>query len=368
VNSLVNAAKRAARSRTFLAWDLERVRATERLDRRGLAARFGIDDEALARLELCRSPRRDDAFRRDITTTAEYAGVDAFALAVTVRLADAMATFRTAPAAVPEALLAAARDAAGEPSLANDLPPTGTLYQPTWLQRALEMFWDGDRVDDYPRSLDLEAILRLPLAIVDLKGLSTTGIATWLDAHETDVRLTASPRPLRAALIAYGGAGVIFIDADLEDGERRVGLAHEIGHFLNDYLVPRHEIERSAPSLVDVVDGLRAPTREDKITALLARVPLGTHTHLLGRTVRGEYGSVETERSEERATRVAWELIAPQEAVLKSVPDPSNVFAVVQVLRDRFGFPLEAARAYADYLSEAGGGDGDFDRRFRFDT
>jgi hypothetical protein len=38
------------------------------------------------------------------------------------------------------------------------------------------------------------------------------------------------------------------------------------------------------------------------------------------------------------------------------------------VLRDRFGFPLEAARTYADYLSEAKGGAGDFDRRFRFDT
>jgi hypothetical protein len=368
VKSLVNAAERAARSRAFLAWDLERVRTMEQLDRMALSTIFGIDDEALARLELCRSPRRDEAFRRDIITTADFAGVDAFVLGTKVRLADAMATFRTAPTAVPEALLAAARDAAGEPSLVDDLPPSGTLFQPTWLHRALEMFWDGDRVDDYPRSLDLEAILRLPVAIVDLKGLSTTGIDHWLDAHETNVKLNASSRPLRAALVAYGGAGAIFIDAGLDDRERRIGLAHEIGHFLNDYLVPRQEIERAAPSLVDVVDGLRAPNQEDEVTALLARVPLGVHTHLLGRTRRGEYGSVETERSEERATRIAWELAGPQEAVLKSVQDPSNVFAVVQVLRDRFGFPPEAARAYANFLSEASGGGDDFNRRFRFDT
>jgi hypothetical protein len=368
MTSLVRAAERAARSRTFLAWDLERVRAIEQLDRTALAEQFEIDDETLARLELCRSPRRVDGFRDDIVTIAEYAGINALLLARTVRLADAFAAFSTAPAAVPEALLAAARDAAGEPSLVDDLPPAGTLYQPTWLQRALELFWDGDHDETFPRSLDLEAILRLPLAIVDLKGLSTVGVADWFVSHQTNVRLNFAPRPLRAALVAYGGAGLIFIDTALDQSERRISLAHEVGHFLSDYLVPRQEIERSAPSLVDVIDGLRAPTREDEITALLARVPLGVHTHLLGRTVRGEYGSVETERAEERATRIAWELIAPQDAVAKSTRDLSNLFTVVQVLRDRFGFPLEAAHAYAAFLSEATGGDDDFGRRFRFDT
>ena len=57
---------------TFLAWDLECVRAIERIDRLSLAQRFGITDEALARLELCRSPRRGDGFRHDIMTIADW--------------------------------------------------------------------------------------------------------------------------------------------------------------------------------------------------------------------------------------------------------------------------------------------------------
>src|SRR5262245_35647442 len=100
MTSLVRAAERDARSRTFSAWDLERVRAIEQLDRAALADRFEIDDETLARLELCRSPRRADGFRDDIVTIADYAGVSALLLAVTVRLADAFSTFSTAPATV----------------------------------------------------------------------------------------------------------------------------------------------------------------------------------------------------------------------------------------------------------------------------
>jgi hypothetical protein len=364
-----HAAERAAQLKAFLGWDLARFRAIEGINREGLAARLQVDSENLMRLELCRSPQRGSGFRADVETIAQYVGIEPLRLAATIRLGDVLATLQAAPQSIPEAVLAAARDAAGELSLVDDLPPAGTLYQPTWLHRALETFWMGETNDRFPRDLELEAITRLSLAIVELEDLRTDGIEHWLDEHESPLSMHAAPRPLRAALVAYGGVGVIFIDALLDENERLISLAHELGHFLSDYLLPREEVERTAPRLVDVIDGLRPPTRDDEITALLSRTPLGVHTHLLGRTARGEYGSPETERAEERATRIAWELLAPQQAVAEAAGDLTNEFLVVRTLQSQFRLPGEAARAYARYLAEAlGGGDESLDRRFRFDS
>lgn len=368
VVALAHAAERAAQQKGFLAWDLARLRSLGTLDRDELGLQLGLDSADLTRLELCRSPRRDRGFRSEVQAIADYVGVDPRRLAATVRLADSLSTLQSAPESVPEALLAVARDAAGEPSLTDDLPPTGTLYQPTWLHQALDAFWAGEPSDQFPRDLELEAITRLPVALVELEDLRTDRITHWLEEHESPLGMRVAKRPLRAALIAYGGVGVIFIDAFLDPGERLISLAHELGHFLSDYLLPRNEVERTAPRLVDVLDGLRPPTRDDEVTALLARVPVGVHTHLLGRTARGEYGSPETERSEHRAARIAWELVAPQQAVTDTAGDLSNEFVVVRTLQSRFGLPGDAARAYARYLGGAAGGDDSFGRRFRFDS
>ena len=367
-SALARAAERAAQRKDFLGWDLARLRSFTAVDRHVHARQLELDDAGLTRLELCRSPRRDRRFRSDIEAISGFVHVDARQLAMTVRLADALSALHSAPISTPEAVLAAARDSTGDTSLVDQLPPAGTLYQPTWLHQAIEAFWAGEPSDLFPRDLELEAITRLPLALVELPSLRTDGVAEWLAEHDSPLEIHVAPRPLRAALIAYGGVGVIFIDAMLDPGERLVGIAHEIAHFLNDYLVPRDEVERTTPDLVEVLDGLRSPTRDDALTALLAHVPVGVHTHLLSRTTRGEYGSMETERSEDRAARVAWELVAPQQAVADAAGDLSNEFIVVRTLQSRFGLPGEAARAYARYLAEATNGGDNFDRRFGFDS
>lgn len=367
-SGLARAAERASEQRGFLGWDLARLRSFMALDRHELARQLELDDASLTRLELCRSPRRDRSFRADIEVLADYVSSDARRLAVMVRLADALSVLRTAPASLADAVLAAARDVAGEHALIDQLPASGTLYQPTWLHQAVEAFWADDASDRFPRDLELEAITRLPVALVELPRLRTDGITDWLAEHESPLDIHVAPRPLRAALIAYAGVGVIFIDAMLDPGERLIGIGHEIGHFLNDYLVPRATVERTAPELLEVLDGLRPPTRDDAVTALLARVPLGVHTHLLSRATRGEYGSPETERSEDQAARIAWELLAPQEAVAEAAGDLGNEFTVTRTLQSRFGLPSEAARAYARYLAEASNAGDDFGRRFHFDS
>ena len=365
--ALDRAAVRASLSKAFLAFDLARYREFEAIDRAELARRLALDQGKLARLELCRSPRRNVSFARDVEAIAAFTGTAPRTLAELVRLVDALAALAASPATEEAAALAAARDEGADVPVVEDLPPTGTLYQPTWLQQAVQAFWDGEEPSTFPRELELDAVIRLPLALVELERLRTDGLREWLRERDVPITIRTAPRPLRAALVAFAGAGVVFLAADDDEAERRVSLAHEIGHYLADYLLPRQVIARTAPALLDVVDGLRPVTRDDDVAALLARVALGVHTHLLDRGTFGQYVTEETEQSEERATRIAWELLAPQAAVIAEVGELGNEFALVRVLQTVFGLPSEPARAYARYLRRASGDDDSFERRFRFE-
>lgn len=346
-------AARAVSSRGFLAFDLARIRDAGEAGEQLLSDWLRLDDESMKLLALCRTPRRDGGFRDDVRSIAEYLNMDELRLASLIRLIDALRALSTAPTTAQEAhetLLAAARDSSGEPSLLDDLPPRGTRFQPTWLHKAMNAFWGHDQPDSFPVNVALEAIMRLPLALFEVKNLSTQTLDEWLETYGSPLHLHVSPRPLRAALIAYGGAGVIFVDSDLDEPERLASVAHESGHFITDYLMIRAEVESSAPHLVEVLDGLREPKDDDYIAAVLNRLPLGVHTHLLARSELGEYTTAETERSEERATRVAWELMAPQARVAERVDKFGSPFELTSVLQRDFGLPLAAARAYATFL------------------
>lgn len=361
-------AARAESSPAFMASDLAHVRHIGDAGEHLLSDWLGLDDEGLALLALCRSPRRDEGFRDEVRRIAEYLSLDELHLASLIRLTDALRVFSTAPTAVRETsdtLLAAARDVSGEPSPVDDLPPRGTRFQPTWLHRAIEAFWGEEhRPHSFPVNVELEAVTRLPLALFEVKNLTTATLDEWFDTYGAPLHLHVAPRPLRAALIAYAGVGVIFVDADLDAAERLVSVAHESGHFITDYLMLRSDVEASAPHLLDVLDGLREANEEDYIAAVLNRLPLGLHTHLLARGDRGEYFSAETERSEERATRVAWELLAPQAAIEERVGEHGNLFELTSLLRTEFGLPVAAARAYANFLDRL---DGDGVRRLDFE-
>jgi len=356
--ALALVAARAESSPAFIASDLARVRHVGKAGEHLLSDWLSLDDERLALLALCRSPRRDEGFRDDVQRIAEYLSLDELRLASLIRLTDALRAFSTAPTAAhetPDALLAAARDVSGEPSPVDDLPPRGTRFQPTWLHRAIDAFWGDDhRPRSFPVNVELEAVTRLPLALFEVKNLSTQTLGEWFNTYGFPLHLHVAPRPLRAALIAYAGAGVIFVDAELDAAERLVSVAHESGHFITDYLMLRSDVEASAPHLLDVLDGLRKADEEDHIAAVLNRLPLGLHTHLLARSDRGEYSSAETERSEERATRVAWELLAPQATIEERVGELDDLFELTSLLRTEFGLPVTAARAYASFLGRLG--------------
>ena len=360
---LQRAAESAAESKAFLAWDIAHLLNRRVVNRDELSEKLQVRFEDLPRLELCRTPRRDpDHFRADIAMIADYATADASMLAQLVRLSDALLSFSAATSVSEERiesegvrLLAAARDEANERTVVSTLPPARAHFQPTWLHQASSRFWVDEPPSELPWPVELEVLMRLPLALVELDRLATDRIGDWLAANGAVLHLHAAPRPLVAALVAYAGRGVVFIDSGLDEKERRVSITHEAAHFLGDYLLPRESVEQVAPDLVDVFDGLRDVDQGDSVTALLARVPLGIHSHLLARSASGEFISREVEDAEERATRISWELLAPQESIVRRVGDLANAFVLTRMLEEEFGLPSSTARAYSKFLTRLNG-------------
>jgi hypothetical protein len=334
----------------YLAYDLA---VYEELTGQGATECLRLDAEQLTYLALCRSPRRDRRFGPDVAGLAAYVAADPVALADLVRTADALTMLLGAPSSTRgRGLLAAARDAV-EQAAAPELPPTGTDALPRWLQRAVDIFWSGvDPPSGFPRDLELAVLCSLPVALVEIQGLGVATISSWLAERHLPALPSQPDRGLRGCLLAYAGVALIFVDRADTAAERRGNLAHEAGHLLLDYLLPRQEIMRRRPELLEVVDGDRAPTHAEQVEALIAHLPIGVHTHLMERTASDGHLQPDQVEAEERAQLVAWELLAPQVLVFARVEreGATTAPALQALLEDEFGLPQDTASAYGRYL------------------
>jgi hypothetical protein len=93
---------------------------------------------------------------------------------------------------------------------------------------------------------------------------------------------------------------------------------------------------------------------------VLNRAPLGVHVHLMARGPTGAISHWDVEEREQRADRLALEIVAPATAarqVLRGVvcsDDASLVDAATNALCQHFGLPTITARSYATILFREG--------------
>jgi hypothetical protein len=87
----------------------------------------------------------------------------------------------------------------------------------------------------------------------------------------------------------------------------------------------------------------------ERTQALLAAVPVGIHWHLLAHEDEGSLPRGTVSTAEEEADRLAYELLAPADAVQTRRGDLLGE-ALVQSLRAEFGLPDVHARRYAGML------------------
>lgn len=223
-------------------------------------------------------------------------------------------------------------------------------------------FWARVGAEEpFPRTLEQSILWALPLTIVKLPRLRLSKIQEWLAHRAVPSAWTSADRELRACLIASRGHGVVFLDGADPADELRFSLAHEAAHFMLDHIVPRERaVAALGDSIVGVLDGDRTPTVEERLSAMLRGVELRTLTHLLDRSADGDLLHGHALSSEDRADRLALELLAPRGAIATAVRGacgesieraPAEV--VSQLLRSQFGLPSGVAASYAAWLSRA---------------
>jgi len=334
---------------------------------------------ALTRLALCRTPHRDRRFAADVQRVADACDISPAPLANVLRTVEVLTDWVGATASQPQRhpqrdrdgsdhgpttvdhkhlearprLLAAARDTAEERTVV-DLPPTGTSAVPRWLARAVEVFWgEVAPPSGFPRDLELPLLTGLPVAVVELPGLTVAALAGWLAERHLPTLTPIADRPLRACLLAYAGVGVVFVDTADTPAQRRVSLAHEGGHLIVDYLLPRQEVARRRPDLLDVLDGSREPTADERVEAAAFDVPIGVHTHLQERTPDGHWHDAPAGRAEQHAELVALELLAPQQEVLQRAQQANldSIEELAALLEGEFGLPPATAARHAGQLA-----------------
>lgn len=213
-------------------------------------------------------------------------------------------------------------------------------------------FWElAGTTEPFPRELRRPTAWALPVAIVDLPRLRVAALGRFLERRTAIGPLATADRPLRAALVAHAGQGFVFIDGADPPDERRFSLAHELAHFLADYWWPRRRAAaRVGPASLEVLDGRRGPTRDERIDAALGGVALAAHVHLMERTPDGHRPGEAIERAEQTADALALELLAPGELAAPLVAAAGGAAEAEAVLAERFGLPSSVARVYREQL------------------
>jgi len=226
-----------------------------------------------------------------------------------------------------------------------------------WLAQAADSFWSLTNVmPPPPRDLGRVASLRLALSLVSLPKLNVAGIERWLARRQAPYRFLCQNRALCGCIVATRGHGLLFIDSEDDIDEQRFTVAHEVAHFLLDYETPRqHVLDLFGETIRPVLDGERAPTSEEWIDAVLSRMTLGVFTNMMARGAQGGIDQGSILRAEERADRLALELLAPSEAVLAHLPAHTlspfeRVSQTVELLVDVYRLPRLVARPYAAAL------------------
>lgn len=215
-------------------------------------------------------------------------------------------------------------------------------------------FWEAaGEPEPFPRELRRAIARALPLGIVELPRLGLRRLAEWLQAREVSCQLgTAGDRPLRAALVALRGHGLIFLDGTDPPDERRFSLAHEAAHFLVDHWWPRQRIERRVgPRALEVLDGDRPPDRVERIDAALAGLSLQLRIHLMERTPSGHIPHAVIAQAEATADALALELLAPEAEARATLRTARGDLEAA--LAARFGLPPAVAAAYLQQLRPA---------------
>lgn len=209
----------------------------------------------------------------------------------------------------------------------------------------------------FPRDLAQIAPLTLPVSIIVREKLTTLHVADAIAASTGRLAKPLRDRRLRGCLVAHRGFGMIFLDED-DAALVRFALAHELAHFVGHYLARRElAIARLGAAIVDVLDGVRPPTAQERLAGILTGCPLGAFSDVMERE-DGIPLSAAAEIMEYEADEAAFLALAPIGIVIARTLERNDRIdrpAVAACLVDLFGLSQSDADRHAPRIVNAAG-------------
>jgi len=203
----------------------------------------------------------------------------------------------------------------------------------------------------FPRDLAEDIPLALPLTVVPLPGLTPRKGLEWLVSYErAHGGLVATDDLKHGFTVAHAGVGVLFLNSSDPPDEQRFTLAHEVAHFVLDHLQPRSRALRArGKSILPVLNGQQEPTIAEQLFSVFERIPYRTQANFMARNDKGRPRTGQVMESEQRADRLAFELLAPRRELLPLLHHAGRKELEAELI-SRFGLPATEAPTYARWL------------------
>lgn len=228
------------------------------------------------------------------------------------------------------------------------------------IENTAQEFWTlaGEVLSlSFPRDIKTAIVLAVPLEMCAFPALRVSHVLDWMRRVQWMHSIRGRNRRLHGCLLADRGQGAIFFDTSDTEAEQRFTLAHELAHFLLDYLQPRERaLTALGNSILPVLDRERTPTVEERLHAVLSAVPLGVMSHVMERPDNGLPTSFVID-IENRADQLALELLAPAQTLftlMQSATAPEGfemrLVFLARLLVQSYGLPEEIAATYARYI------------------
>jgi hypothetical protein len=223
------------------------------------------------------------------------------------------------------------------------------------IQALANQFWERvGRIAPYPRNLWVPAQRAFPVTIRQINGLSVDHVYAELSSIGYSDPPYTPDRKLRGCLVALQGYGIIFVDADDPREEKCFSLAHEASHFIIDHWRPREAVRQSiSPNALEVFDGEREPTVVERFKGIRTGVAIRPFEHFMDRDQDGNIRMASLLFAENKADRLALELLAPALEVVRKQRYATRAFSgkeIAGVLIRDFGLPASVATSYGSFL------------------
>jgi hypothetical protein len=203
----------------------------------------------------------------------------------------------------------------------------------------------------FPRDLVEDIPLVLPLTVVPLPGLTPRKGLEWLVSHKrAHGGLVGTDDLKHGFTVAHAGVGVLFLNSTDPPDEQRFTLAHEVAHFVLDHLQPRlRALRAQGESIRPVLNGEQEPSITEQLFSVFERIPYRTQANFMDRNDKGKPRTGQVMELEQRADRLAFELLAPRQELLPLLKHVGRKELEAD-LTSRFGLPVKEARTYAWWL------------------